>query len=204
MLESVGQIVGILVGMITVMGVFYRIALRPMKKKFEQVVELVPIVEKIRAEVTPNGGGSMKDSVVRIERTANHALKQLGELANHVHAHGHRLRVSFRQSELAIFETDAEGRFVWVSDEYVRICGRPREDVLGANWINSVCPDDRDGVWAEWESASRHARDFDMTYTLWKVDGSQLDVRGHAECIRSPGGKVMGYLGTVVEQKKTG
>jgi len=136
------------------------------------------MLRRIEAEFRPNGGGSIRDALVRLERDVEriYTIK----------------RVMIDLSESAAFETDGAGDCVWASAGYMSLVGRPWADLSGDGWTIVIHQDDRDKVFAEWSKAvERHAR-FEMAYRYVNRTGVSTQVQVIA--IPIPGG----YYGTVL------
>lgn len=134
------------------------------------------------AQVTPNGGTSLRDSVNRIEHhvgeltAVNEAVQQL--------------------SRKPMFKTDAEGSCIWINAACTLVTGKGIEDLKGWGWLSVIHPDDKDYVEEEWQCAVKDKRRFDLRYrTINIVTGDEYKVncKAHPIVVNK---EVVGYIGT--------
>jgi len=102
-------------------------------------------------------------------------------------------------SPVGIFQTDADGNFIYVNERWCEIAGLAQPESLGQGWARGMHPDDRDRVLNEWQEATDHAVPFKAEYRFQRTDGGTSWVLGEAAVQRSDSGKVTGYVGTVTE-----
>lgn len=134
----------------------------------------------IRSELSPNGGSSLKDQVTKIATRMD-----ISDQIRRVLADGR---------ELALFETDASGRCVWVNGTYARLVGMPSAEFQGFGWVNAVHPDDRERISEEWEFAVGQQREFRGLIRLFDAS----DAIHPMHCSATPlwsSGKLVGYFG---------
>lgn len=142
-------------------------------------------IDALLMEFRPNGGGSMRDALDRIERNMEFVT-------------GMR-RAHQNLSNVAMVETDATGRVVWVNRGFVRLFGVDEASVLGSGWVNTVVADERE--WAErtWLHAIQEEREFDETITyVNRENGRCFRARATAAPIRGGHGEVLGYLAEIL------
>lgn len=135
-------------------------------------------IKKIRKELTPNGGSSLRDAIDRVESRIESV-----EFAQHIGWDFH---------EVAIFQTNSRGDFVWANQTYLNLIGRSKEYTLGRGWESSVHHEDREMVASEWDNACLDGRNFDMTYRLVDINQNVIRCR-----VRAYGSKKTGYIGFV-------
>jgi len=112
-------------------------------------------IDIIKNEVTPNGGGSMKDAInclretcTSIDRTQR-VLDQRSKAALHYH-------------DRALLEVDKFGRISWFNEKFEAIsegCDSPRE---GFDWVNMVDESDREEFVTELSSCLEMNRKIDI------------------------------------------
>lgn len=138
------------------------------------------------AELHPNGGTSVRDSLNRIEKDLS--------LANERH------RARMLDSPEMIFETDSEGNCVWVNRTYSRGVQRSFVELRGRGWVNGISVDDRDKVVAEWYKAVSEDREFEMRFDFQNPDGEVFTVDCRSYKMRDERtGKAIGYLGHCIK-----
>lgn len=179
--ETASYIVAVIVPCSGVAIFLYRRYISPIHAK----------VKVIWAEATANGGKSIKDTVTRIDTVVKEIRDQLAASAN-------RSRILLQSHDTPVFETDAQGEYVWVNDAYLELVGRPLTDITQSGWFTHVRQKERELIRAEWEAAIEQERDFDMNYTIHnhKLHTSAY-VRARASVLRGQTGNVMGYLGSI-------
>lgn len=110
-------------------------------------------------ELRPNGGGSIRDAINRIEAQQVAFLHLTGK---------------------AYWLSDPDGRCKFASTRLAAIMGVAPNQVLGFGWVSSVAPEHRVPVRLEWESAVRDRREFHSEYAYVHPDGTRVQVKGHA------------------------
>lgn len=108
--------------------------------------------EKILQELYTNDGSSLRDTINRLDR------RQI--ILND------RILGILDRDDMAIFETDNKGQFIWVNSAYLSMSGRTLPDLIGHGWINSVLETDRNRVITEWDRAIEEQRTFEMTFSF--------------------------------------
>ncbi|MDJ1176472.1 PAS domain S-box protein [Roseofilum capinflatum] len=118
-----------------------------------------------------------------------------------------RFRVLVSHSPVGIFQTDTQGKCLYVNPKWADITGRYQpERYLGDAWQEALHPEDREAIFQEWTTSSQEGRDFHLEYRFQKPDGQVVWVWGSAIAVRSDNGEIVGYFGTVMditERKKT-
>ena len=147
-------------------------------KKMDQYMAKV---DRIYSEVMPNGGGSIKDQVVAINKSIGLSTA--------------RLRVQSEMDVRPTFETDENGDCRWVNRAYCRTFGYSPEELLEQGWKNIVYPDDLPSVAKSWQSAVDDAREYHGTYRVISQTGTVSHVYVQAHPLLSPNRELLGYLG---------
>lgn len=109
-------------------------------------------------------------------------------------------------SPVCIFHTDASGNCNYVNQRWSEITGTSLEEAKASGWANSLHPDDRDRVFAEWYEAAAAQVPFKSEYRFVRPDGKITWVIGQAFPERANNGEVIGYVGTITdisERKRT-
>ncbi len=143
------------------------------------------LAQAILVELKTNGGTSLKDAVNRIEERQ---VRQDGRF---------NLLLAMDDAD-AMFETDRNGLFTWVSPAHQRLTGRPIEEVLGWGWIAAVHDDDIDHVRQNWKAAVDEQRGFSMRFRIVRLGGDVVSVHATANTLKA-GLVVIGWAGTVTE-----
>lgn len=115
-------------------------------------LEVVPLVKKIAAEFEPNCGGSMRDSVNRIEASV-YRLTQVDHIA-------------MEMSDKSYIELDADAQCTWANSAFAKLTGLQRHDIYGNGWINGILAADRAAVRSEFSQAIADRRNFTIQFRL--------------------------------------
>jgi PAS domain S-box-containing protein len=98
---------------------------------------------------------------------------------------------------VGIFQTDLDGKAIYVNRYWCQIVGLSYEDAMGDAWASRLHPDDGDRLRAAWAQAVRSRSPFAETYRFLTPDGKCTWVSTKAELIRDGSGTPTGYLGKV-------
>lgn len=97
---------------------------------------------------------------------------------------------------IGVYETDVEGRFVYVNEHWTALTGVDRDTARGESWASVVHPEDLDRVVAEWRTTLTEGRPFSLEYRYLRPDGSACWVWCRAVELHNDLGEVTGFLGT--------
>lgn len=153
---------------------------------FAMPSQVADMRKTINAELTPNGGGSMRDLVV-----ATAARTTAAEA---------RSRAVLSQLHVPFWESDAAGLCTYYSREIAMLSGWTPADAEGRGWISTIHPDDREAVLTEWGRCIADGREFTMDYAFVTPDGRRIEVRAEALAMRDGKGRVIGYVGRVARR----
>ncbi len=140
-----------------------------------QIKELVSTVSVIKGELTTNGGSSIKD----------HSIKQSLLLER---IQGIQWAELYEDSTAIIGITDSGGNVTHVNREFSSVTGRDSDDFLGSNWINVICPEDRQRIMTEWYNAVKYGRDYDGEFSLLDTKDRKIKVEGRAKLLPNKAG----------------
>jgi PAS domain S-box-containing protein len=159
-------------------------------EKFEKIdkniEEVSQQVKRVHKEVIPNSGSSMRDSINRIEER--------------VMVMGARQDAMTELSDDVWWEADAKGHVTVVNKKFTELVGRDEKEILGANWKNTVHPDDIDSLGAKWAQAVLDQRDTEFEYRVVRPDGHIIPVKAKSTVRRDQRGQLIGWFGTVRAQ----
>jgi PAS domain S-box-containing protein len=184
----------IIIAILTIVGILIKVVMFLRKKITEQFSSITKVhsqVESIFKEITPNGGGSIKDKInlMSCEITEN------TKLTNKIF---YRQRwIMDRRSE-PIFEATSAGEYVWVNLPFIELVQRERDGLLGHNWKNIIHEDDRQRVISNWESSVKEGRAYEDEYRIVSPSGKITTVA--ASAINSNNSGYIGYL-SIVDKK---
>lgn len=197
-LASVGSLVEMGVGMLTLVGLLWAgwRYVMPFLRAIAvgliataKLPEMQASIASIRHEVLENGGGSLKDQVRMTRQSQSRTETNIERMVN-------VSRIKADAERDANFETDGDGLCVWANRSYLHWTGRGLNEVLGWGWINVVAPEDRDRIREEWSMAVEENRAFNAQYSMRGPDNRPFRV----ECTAKPvfaGGKIESWYGII-------
>jgi PAS domain S-box-containing protein len=149
-------------------------------------------LKSIREQVNPNGGLSMNDAVVRIE-------KRLGSIDNQLVDLKIGQRNTLDLMDIAYWESDNEGRVTYVSVAMCEILGCTQIDILDSSWMGLIDSEDRSRVIHEWSESVKFASEFNCTYNYRRPDGQYQRVQAVAIHHKNNDGKVDNTKGKIIK-----
>lgn len=168
-------------------------------KELKIVEERDKKLDYIYKELKPNGGGSLKDKINRMDEQLQHnteeTIKNSKETSKNLELTKtifHRQRWLLDQRNEPIFEADNNGLCVWVNDKYLDVFNTTKERCEGHGWKNLVHIDDRDKVVHLWESSIKDNRAFEAKYKMISENGIIYEI----DCLAVKASND-GYIGTL-------
>lgn len=150
-----------------------------LKKCAMNALSIHDIIDK---ELNPNGGSSIKDALKRIEN-------RLAFMAG-------KLRAVLSLENEPVWESDVDGRCIWVNHSYLKMTGFDFNYLRNYGWISIINEIDRSRVREEWTQAIADKRIFSCEYTINKQDGIKIKVFGNSyPVISDVDGEVTGHVG---------
>ncbi len=123
---------------------------------------------------------ALRSQIAHLQRPQDSSTETLAELA-----------------PVGIFRTDAAGHCTYVNDRWSEITGLDLDAALGDGWSKALHPDDREGVFLEWQQSVQENRTFQAEYRYQRLDGSTTWVFGQAIAEKAKDGTITGYVGTI-------
>lgn len=158
-------------------------------RKIEQIGEtcnsLTEELKTISSELKTNGGSSLKDFVINIDR-------QL------VHIEGWQKYID-ETSGNATFKLGPNGSMTYASPKLCCILDADREELHFRNWVAKVISSDRQMVLRDLEDAIENKMPLDTTATF-KVGNTSVRLHVTATPHVQPGGDLIGFFGRVIEE----
>lgn len=176
------------VSVLTIIGILLKVGcwtFKFLKKQYENVLKVHHQVEVIFKEITPNGGGSIKDKI-------NLMSKEISSNTQMTEQIFHRQRWMMDHRQEAIFEAQFSGEVSWVNKPYCKLTSRDSTDLIGHNWKNTIFEEDRKRVVTNWESCVKDKRQFEDEYRIVITDGRIINVVCSASLVDG-----YGYLGSI-------
>jgi PAS domain S-box-containing protein len=107
-----------------------------------------------------------------------------------------RFRALSDSAPIGIFQTDADGNCSYTNAQWQALAGLSLEESLGNGWVKAIHPEDREAVFAHWQSSVRDNQAFAKESRFLTPQGEVRWVSSHAEILRSASGEKLGYVGT--------
>ena len=173
-----------ILGALGAIGVTWRVVPATVRAlaRFTHVCDRLDAIDEQLAtivyEMRPNGGGSIKDAVRRIEVKLSRAKSMQ--------------RLMLEASDTAHYETDEHGANVWANEACARLLGVQVSDFEGAAWRNCIHQDDRQMVGREWGEAVADGRTYSLRHRFVLPNGTTIHVLTTAERFEG------GWLGTII------
>jgi|GEM_PF-5829719 len=139
-------------------------------------------LRRIESEVMTNGGGSLKDTVLRIDRKTEHIQA--------------RIRHQDETSQLAIFEMDADGHITFANGALCDLVSADQAQLLHRNWLVKVHEDERRRVQNELDAAIDNRYPLDVTAHFRVAANQVIQLRLKASPHVRSNGELVGFFGT--------
>jgi PAS domain S-box-containing protein len=110
-----------------------------------------------------------------------------------------RYRALLTTAPVGIFQTDAVGNTLFLNQQCLELMGVSLTEALGKDWTNSLHPDDRARVSAQWYEAVQANREFSIEHRFLTPQGQVNWVFVKAIGIFDQTGTVTGYIGMVLD-----
>lgn len=187
------EVIGLLIGLGTVLTALWKYVISPLWRWGKAVSDVHSKVQRIWAELQPNGGSSIRDQLNRqTEILARVETRQV--ISEQID------KQVFASLSLGVFRADEHGRITEVNRNYQRMTGRTFEELEGSNWSNCIYPEDRDAIYDEWVACVEEGRQFERQFRFVRPDGLLQSVHGRACVLTDRNLKVIGWFGTVEKQ----
>lgn len=127
---NIGWVTGGAAGTYKVLLLIYKRLYRPTRTYLNRW-------NKAMLELEHNGGGSIKDVVVKM--STDMSVIRLTQEAE------------FQLNPDCRFQCSSDGRFTKVNDSLCKLFGGDRDKFLGFGWVSFIAPEERERVREEWE-----------------------------------------------------
>lgn len=108
-------------------------------------------------------------------------------------------RATWDTLSLAVWQSDNFGMCIHVNVMYREMLGFQLSELAGDQWKQVIHPDDKIAVYAEWSSAVKEHRPFNMRYRWQTKDGEVIPVHAQASVLLDSKGRVSGWVGFVTD-----
>ncbi len=176
--EIIALICGGISGVTGLITIVWKKFLKPIVKLCKNQDFFIASVEEIKKELCTNGGSSLKDAIIDMKDTVNRIDKSQKIIVQ-------RTKAALHYSNMALFETDSEGRLIWsnanlceltktITTSWSRTAGYIIE---GFDWINLFDEHDREDVLSEFKSCLSMNRRFSKVTKL--TNGIKVRLLGY-------------------------
>jgi PAS domain S-box-containing protein len=152
------------VGFLLLIAGLWRYAVLPfvkyalgIKHTAQSLSQALPILKEMAEQFRNNGGSSLRDAIDRIE--------------NGIALSNQRIRAVCAYMDLAIFEADTTGAYVFVSKDWSAMTGLGQDEARGDGWVNGVQAEQRDSVMSAWKKSISEKREFALEYPIYLPNG---------------------------------
>lgn len=122
---------------------------------------------------------------------------KLQELQDSVIVNAEVLRALGNKLKLCWYRTDANGNYVYISNELSKLMGITLEQSLGNGWKNSICTQFRENVVDEWNLSIKEKREFNFDFAFCHTPThKEIPVNSHTHLIKD-GNEIIGHIGIV-------
>jgi len=203
-LEDFGEVLSNLWPIYVAFAALY-VGAKNLNKKL--LLELTKVVDEkvapIRIEVTPNGGGSMKDSVKRLEEgqgilgdkfnEMSYTLQRAAAIAT---LNQGRLQAVTANLPAAYYEMDHEGNVTSINDAYLKLYDITEQEALNSDaWRKRISPEDLMIIDSSGHQAMVSQRDWYCSFHVYR-DGIQIPVVARAKALFT-NGTFSGFSGAI-------
>lgn len=127
-------------------------------------------VEQIRKELITNGGNSLKDSIINLGNTCSRIERRQKVIEQ-------RTKAALHYSNVALFETDVDGRLVWNNIHLCNLTKNSGENLEGYDWLNFIDEDDRQELMKDFYSCIQMNKKLNRQTKM--VDGKKIRMIGY-------------------------
>jgi PAS domain-containing protein len=146
--------------------------------------EQVATLKRIEAELTTNGGKSIKDTINRIDRKTEHLQA--------------RARHHDNSSDRLIFELDPYGGIVFANAALCDVLEIDEKDLMHRDWVARVIEGQRQFVLRELETAIKNKMPLNFV-ARFIVENKHVTLRIDAQPYVRSGGELVGFFGSAVQ-----
>jgi PAS domain S-box-containing protein len=137
-----------------------------------------------------------RDEIGATAKAFDTMASRLEESYNSIKNSEQRYQTLTEVSPVGIFNTDAEGRCIYVNQRYCDIAGFPKERFFGLGWADTVHADDRDRVMRDWDNCAAVGMPYVGEHRIVSAKGKVVWV--YAQAVKA-GTAEGGYVGTVTD-----
>jgi PAS domain-containing protein len=189
--EHITLIFSILGGLGTFFSLIWVKAIRPTIKILQSQENVIKTLETIKKELSTNGGNSLKDSIIDLKGTCSRIETRQKVMEQ-------RTKAALHYNNIALFETDDQGRLVWTNNSFYELTSDHINSVDGYDWLTYIDEEDREDFFTEFKSCVNMNRKF--VKLTKSCDGKSVKLVGFPYKINDE--KHGGFLVSISEVKE--
>ena len=184
--ETVTIIIGGISGAIAFFTVMWKKVLQPISQLLSSqtfILEILDGVEELKKEIANFDGEPLEDSNLKDHIIGMmYSLQRIESRQNIIE---HRTKAALHYSNMALFETDSDGRLIWSSSNLMDMTKNLTTTwsrtasymVEGFDWVNFFDEDDREDILSEFKSCLKMNRRFSKVTKL--TNGTPIRLLGY-------------------------
>lgn len=150
------------------------------------------VIDRQARQLTP----TQREILANLGRAAVKALEARKTALSFVENES-RFRALAEASPVGIYATDVNGACTYTNERWQEIYGLTAQDSFGNGWADTLHPQDKDKVFAEWQRTAQLLIEFDMEFRLQHKSGEVRYVHSTARQVLAANGTRIGFVGTV-------
>jgi len=162
------------------------VALNPLSRVLEELDAVQRKLEVLTAEMRPNGGSTLRDSLDRVEAS--------------LELHTQRQRAAFTSMPVGVMETDHTGQVLWSNRRLSRVTGRTPRELHGVGWMNAMAPSCRSRIRECWDRAMETQTEFEADVEILTAAGELCKGTLQAMFMESSSHRFLGFILVVTEE----
>lgn len=145
----------------------------------------VSSINKAVAQLAPNGGSSVFDTIKRIDARQDEIVARTMAIQD--------------SAPNAIFECSASGACTFANRKLSELFGMDWSEMQNNGWLQAIRDDDRERVYEKWHHAVANDIPYRDEYTVVNQrTGALVRCVSMAKAMKDRDGKTLGYYGTVM------
>lgn len=184
--ETVTIIIGGISGAIAFFTVMWKKVLQPISQLLSSqtfILEILDGVQELKKEIANFDGEPLEDSNLKDHIIGMmYSLQRIESRQNIIE---HRTKAALHYSNMALFETDSDGRLIWSSSNLMDMTKNLTTTwsrtasymVEGFDWVNFFDEDDREDILSEFKSCLKMNRRFSKVTKL--TNGTPIRLLGY-------------------------
>lgn len=184
---AIASLVGAIGSAVILLWRFFKVT----RAWFKDQQEIKKSILAIKSEVTYNGGGSIKDMVLKLSNTCDR-METCQAIIDQ------RSKIALHYQDRCLFETDKEGNLIWANESFYQQTVDKGDISSGLDWITIIDDEERGNFLDEFNSCLKMSRRIDIE-TI-SIDNEKLHFIGHP--YRMIDGQHGGFLIHIKTQEK--